>query len=51
MIRRLTERAGPADPLTVLDIGCGWGEFMLRLLEAAPGATGVGVDLNEEDLA
>jgi SAM-dependent methyltransferase len=48
MIRRLTAQAAPA---TVLDIGCGWGEFMLRLLEAAPGATGIGVDLNEEDLA
>ncbi|MFE7211515.1 SAM-dependent methyltransferase [Streptomyces sp. NPDC001698] len=51
MIRRLTSPAGPAAPTTVLDIGCGWGEFMLRLLEAMPGATGVGVDLLEEDLA
>ncbi|MFD7713752.1 SAM-dependent methyltransferase [Streptomyces sp. NPDC059785] len=51
MIRRLTGRADPAAPLTVLDIGCGWGEFMLRLLEAAPGATGTGVDVNGDDLA
>ncbi|AUG80905.1 methyltransferase [Kitasatospora sp. MMS16-BH015] len=48
MIRRL---GAPATPATVLDIGCGWGEFMLRLLEATPGATGVGIDLNEDDLA
>nr|WP_078947764.1 class I SAM-dependent methyltransferase [Streptomyces griseus] len=36
---------------TVLDLGCGWGELMLRVLEAVPGARGVGVDLNGEDLA
>jgi SAM-dependent methyltransferase len=40
-----------APPATVLDIGCGWGEFMLRVLETVPGATGVGVDLNAEDTA
>ncbi|MGW1400744.1 SAM-dependent methyltransferase [Streptomyces sp. NPDC002405] len=51
MIRRLTSPAGPTAPATVLDIGCGWGELMLRLLEAMPAATGVGVDLNEVDLA
>jgi hypothetical protein len=27
------------------------GEFMLRLLEATPGAMGIGIDLNDEDLA
>jgi SAM-dependent methyltransferase len=48
MIRRLSAQV---TPVTVLDIGCGWGEFMLRLLEAAPDATGVGIDLNEDDLA
>ncbi|WP_225795106.1 SAM-dependent methyltransferase [Streptomyces aculeolatus] len=41
----------PTAPASVLDIGCGWGEFMLRFLEATPGSTGVGIDLNEEDLA
>jgi SAM-dependent methyltransferase len=51
MIGRLTDRAGAGPPATVLDIGCGWGELMLRVLEAAPGATGVGVDVDEEDLA
>jgi cyclopropane fatty-acyl-phospholipid synthase-like methyltransferase len=35
----------------VLDIGCGWGELMLRVLAAAPGATGIGLDLDEADLA
>ncbi|MFD8544598.1 SAM-dependent methyltransferase [Streptomyces sp. NPDC059649] len=51
MIRRLSTQATPTAPTSVLDIGCGWGEFMLRLLEVTPGATGVGIDLNEDDLA
>ncbi|MFJ9704346.1 SAM-dependent methyltransferase [Streptomyces sp. NPDC101234] len=46
MVRRLAATR----PATVLDIGCGWGELMLRLLEAVPGAGGVGVDLRTEDL-
>ncbi|WP_455359827.1 SAM-dependent methyltransferase [Streptomyces sp. SYSU K21746] len=45
---RLTTVGGPA---TVLDIGCGWGELMLRILDAAPGATGLGIDLDAVDLA
>ncbi len=47
----LAERLARTGPATVLDIGCGWGELMLRVLEAVPGATGVGVDLKAEDLA
>ncbi|MEU4269210.1 class I SAM-dependent methyltransferase [Streptomyces sp. NPDC026092] len=47
MIRRVAE----SEPATVLDIGCGWGELLLRVLEAVPGATGVGLDINAEDLA
>jgi cyclopropane fatty-acyl-phospholipid synthase-like methyltransferase len=34
----------------VLDLGCGWGELLLRVLEAQPGATGTGVDLDEGDI-
>ncbi|MEV4945630.1 class I SAM-dependent methyltransferase [Streptomyces sp. NPDC053755] len=48
---RLIERLAAGAPSTVLDIGSGWGELLLRVLEAAPGATGVGVDINAEDLA
>ncbi|MBC2907686.1 SAM-dependent methyltransferase [Streptomyces cupreus] len=47
---RLIGRLAGNEPSTVLDIGCGWGEFMLRVLAAAPKATGVGVDINAEDL-
>ncbi|MFF3316107.1 SAM-dependent methyltransferase [Streptomyces sp. NPDC003035] len=48
---RMIERLAAASPSTVLDIGCGWGELLLRVLEAAPGSTGVGIDINAEDLA
>ncbi|MFE0275938.1 SAM-dependent methyltransferase [Streptomyces sp. NPDC058992] len=48
---RLVARLARREPACVLDIGCGWGELMLRLLEAAPGARGVGIDLNGDDLA
>ncbi|MET9497856.1 class I SAM-dependent methyltransferase [Streptomyces sp. NPDC006552] len=48
---RIVARLAAASPATVLDIGCGWGELLLRVLEAVPGATGVGLDINAEDLA
>ncbi len=38
-------------PATVLDVGCGWAELLLRVLEAAPSTTGLGIDLDEESLA
>jgi cyclopropane fatty-acyl-phospholipid synthase-like methyltransferase len=47
---QLTQRLTRNDPGTVLDIGCGWGELMLRILAAAPHATGVGIDLDADDL-
>ncbi|WP_407702569.1 SAM-dependent methyltransferase [Streptomyces niger] len=47
----LVRRLAAARPATVLDIGCGWGEFMLRILDATPGATGLGIDLAADDLA
>ncbi len=31
---------------TVLDIGCGWAELLLRVVAAQPAASGVGVDLD-----
>src|SRR5215472_929203 len=47
----LTERLARNNPGTVLDIGCGWGELMLRILAATPDATGVGLDTDDGDLA
>ncbi|MEU5982733.1 class I SAM-dependent methyltransferase [Streptomyces sp. NPDC047434] len=48
---RVIERIAAASPATVLDIGCGWGELLMRVLQAAPDASGVGIDINAEDLA
>ena len=39
-----------AGPRTVLDIGCGWAELMLRVIAAAPAATGLGIDTDAEAL-
>jgi len=33
------------------DLGCGWGELLLRILDAVPGAVGTGIDLSAADLA
>lgn len=35
--------APAAHPL-VLDVGCGWAELLLQVLDAVPSATGIGVD-------
>ncbi|MFE0508979.1 SAM-dependent methyltransferase [Streptomyces sp. NPDC058964] len=47
----LVGRLAETRPGTVLDIGCGWGEFLLRVLEAVPEARGTGIDVRDEDLA
>ncbi|MFJ8537072.1 SAM-dependent methyltransferase [Streptomyces sp. NPDC093591] len=47
----LVQRLTRTNPTTVLDIGCGWAELMLRILAAAPAATGTGIDIKAEDLA
>jgi len=41
--------AGVAEP-TVLDLGCGWGELLLRIVARAPGSRGLGVDTHGADL-
>ena len=48
---RIVARLAANQPRTVLDIGCGWGELMLRVLAAVPGATGLGLDTDDGDLA
>ena len=48
---RLVDRVTRTPPATVLDLGCGWGELMLRVLAAVPGAVGTGIDLSGRDLA
>ena len=48
---RLAVALAARRPATIVDYGCGWGEFLLRALEAAPGATGVGIDTHGPDLA
>ncbi|MFF7314446.1 methyltransferase [Streptomyces sp. NPDC008137] len=48
---RLVQRLAGTTPTTVLDIGCGRGELMLRVLEATPQATGLGIDLDARDLS
>ncbi|HEX2073041.1 MAG TPA: class I SAM-dependent methyltransferase, partial [Geodermatophilus sp.] len=45
-LRRLVRRLGVPDGGRVLDLGCGFGEWLLAVLAAAPGASGVGVDVS-----
>jgi hypothetical protein len=35
---------------TVTDVGCGWGELLIRVLQAAPDAKGIGIDLNQSSI-
>jgi len=48
---RLAASLAAGSPASVVDYGCGWGELLLRVLEAAPGANGVGIDIHGPDLA
>jgi len=46
----LVGRLAAAGPSTLLDVGCGWAELLLRLAERVPQATAVGVDTEERHL-
>jgi len=43
---RLAADLAAGRPADVVDYGCGRGELLLRVLEAAPGANGVGIDID-----
>jgi ubiquinone/menaquinone biosynthesis C-methylase UbiE len=46
---RLIEQLEVGSVRSVLDLGCGWGELLMRVVEAAgSGCAGVGVDSDEE---
>ena len=47
---RLAAALAGTGPRRVLDLGCGWGELLLRVLAAAPQATGIGVDTDARSL-
>lgn len=49
-LNRLVEEIAAAQPATVLDHGCGWGEMLLKVLEAAPNAQGTGIDVHGPDI-
>jgi cyclopropane fatty-acyl-phospholipid synthase-like methyltransferase len=44
----LIEQLDVSSARSVLDMGCGWGELLLRVVEAADGCRGVGVDSDME---
>jgi SAM-dependent methyltransferase len=47
---RITAELAARKPATVLDLGCGWGELLLRILAATPGAHGTGIDNYSPDI-
>ena len=36
---------------TVLDVGCGWAELLIRVLEGGPSLKGLGIELNADSVA
>lgn len=48
--RDLIATLAPLDGARVVDLGCGWAELLLRLLDTEPGARGTGVDNDPEGI-
>jgi SAM-dependent methyltransferase len=48
---RLIADLAASSPASVVEYGCGWAEFLLRVLEAAPEASGTGIDISGRDIA
>lgn len=46
----LAARLAARSPSDVLDLGCGWGELLVRVVDRAPAAHGLGVDTDERHL-
>lgn len=46
----LARRLAAAEPATVLDVGCGWGELLIRVAERCSETTALGVDTEERHL-
>jgi SAM-dependent methyltransferase len=47
---RLVAELAARTPATAIDLGCGWGELLLRILAATPGAGGTGVEIHAPDV-
>ena len=47
----LAGRLVTRSPTTVLDVGCGWAELLLRVLALAPTATGLGIEVDDSLIA
>ena len=47
---RLVADLAARGPVTVVDYGSGWGELLLRVLAAVPGARGTGIDVHGPDI-
>jgi SAM-dependent methyltransferase len=43
----LAKRLATREPTTILDVGCGWAELLLRVVAQAPSSVGVGIDIDE----
>jgi len=43
----IVARLAAASPRSVLDVGCGWGELLVRIAAAVPGVAARGVDTDE----
>jgi SAM-dependent methyltransferase len=48
---RLAAHLASHKPATILDVGCGWGELLLRILLFTPDARGTGIDVHGPDIA
>jgi cyclopropane fatty-acyl-phospholipid synthase-like methyltransferase len=49
--RDLIATIGPLNSAAVVDLGCGWAELLLRILEQEPTANAVGIDRDPELIA